>query len=103
MNLENNNNQNNNVLWLSFGAVGGAFIVYWLMKDRLDKKEQELNQTNREKELKKIQEQVQELEKQLVKLNEEQSKKNNHSNQGSNLWSSSLINCLSQWFKKKLI
>jgi hypothetical protein len=43
------------------------------MKDKLAKKEQELNQTNleKERELKKIQEQVQKLEQQLVKLSEE--------------------------------
>ena len=99
MNLENNESQNNNLLWLGLGLVGGAIIVYWLMKDKLDKKDQELSQVisqEKEQELKKIQEQVQGLEQQLVKLNEELNKKNNP-NQGN------LISYLSQWFKKSLL
>jgi uncharacterized FlaG/YvyC family protein len=103
MNTENN--QNNNIFWLSLGLVGGAITVYWLMKDKSDKKGQELSQVNQEKEqeLKKIQEKVQELEQQLAKLNEEWNKKSNHSNQGLNFWSSNLISGLSQWLKKKLL
>lgn len=96
MNPKNNESQNNNFLWLGLGLVGGAIIVYWLMKDKLDKKDQELSQVisqEKAQELKKIQEQVQGLEQQLVKLNEESNKQNNPQ-QGN------LISYLSQWLKR---
>ena len=96
MNPENNESQNNNLLWLGLGLVGGAITAYWLMKNKLDKKDQELSQVisqEKEQELKKIQEQVQGLEQQLVKLNEEANKQNNP-------YQGNLISYLSQWFRK---
>ena len=69
------------------------------MKGKLDKKDRELSQVisqEKERELKKIQEQVQGLEQQLVKLNEVSNKKNNP-NRGS------LVNYLNRWFKKSLL
>lgn len=102
MNNKNSPQKDNNLLFSLLCLAGGATIVYWLMKDKLKQKDQELSQINqinqtkeqqKEQELKKTQNEVQELKQQIVKLNEKPKQKNNYFNQGFDF----LINLFS-WF-----